>query len=265
MTGQEPNPIRLAVAGAAGRTGRCVVEKAMKDDRFTVVAALTATGGPQCGTTLGERGNEITISDTLNDTCDVLIDFTLPEGTETWLATCVRLGIAMVTGVTGLDERQAAIMHAAARTIPIVQASNFSVGIELLRRLVGQVAQTLGDDYDVEIVETHHRHKIDAPSGTAGAIIDEITRARRRSTDMELVYGREGPTGARRPGQIGVHALRMGDIVGQHQVHFSGNGETLTLSHAAHSRDTFAGGALRAATWLLGKPPGQYTMADVLA
>ena len=161
----------------------------------------------------------------------------------------------------------------------IVKAANFSIGMQALLNVVGRVAVELGEEYDVEIVETHHRHKIDAPSGTALTIVAEIQKALNPSREREradpvasplvggagLVFGRQGTVGERPKGQIGVHAVRMGDIVGQHEIHFSGPGETITIRHTAQSRETFAAGALRAAAWVIGKPPGLYSMRDVLA
>ncbi len=255
--------IRLAIAGATGRTGQRVLTLATQDDRFTVSGALTADGCSLIGTTVPAAGSDVKIVDSLDAPCDVLIDFSVPEGTMSWLEVCQARGIPLVTGVTGHSEDQLGRLHRAAKDIAIVRASNFSVGVQAMLGAVARLARELGAGYDVEIVETHHRHKIDAPSGTALTLADEIAAATGRSRDS-VTFGREGRVGERPSGQIGVHAVRMGEIVGQHEVHFSGPGETLTLRHTAHSRDTFAAGALRAAAWVVGKQPGAYTMSNVI-
>ena len=244
--------IRLAVAGARGRTGSRVVELALRDDRFELVAALTAPGCPDLGKPIKTGDGDVLVTDTLDAECDALIDFTLAEATMAWLDVCRKRGIAMVIGATGHSDAQRATIREAAADIPIVTASNFSIGIQALTAIVGRLAKELGDGYDVEIVEAHHRDKIDAPSGTALTFADEIASATGRTRD-DVVFGREGDIGRRPKGQIGVHAIRMGDIVGQHDIHFSGPGETITLRHTAHSRDTFAAGALRAAAELVSR------------
>jgi len=256
--------IRLAVAGAVGRTGRCVVERAVRDDRFEVVAAMTHANCPSCDAIVQYADKPITVTSDLHETCDVLVDFTIADGTIAWLRKCLERGIPLVTGATGHSPDQLAEIESAVSRIPIVKAANFSVGINLLLNLVGRVARELGDDYDTEIVEAHHRHKVDAPSGTALALLDEWLEATGRTRDADAVFGRQGQTGERPTGQIGVHAVRMGDVVGRHEIHFSGPGESLQITHTAHSRDTFAAGALRAAAWIINKPPGLYTMRDVV-
>ena len=238
--------IRLAVAGAVGRTGSRVVELAGRDDRFEVVAALTVAGCSEIGKPIRADGCDVVVSDRLEAACDVLIDFSLPVGTMAWLEVCKQRSIAMVIGATGHTSEQLAVIHEAEKQIPIVRASNFSVGIQALMGLVGKLAVELGEAYDVEIVETHHKNKIDAPSGTALSLADEIARATGRTRD-DVIFGREGKTGERPTRQIGVHAVRMGEVVGEHEIHFSGPGETITLRHRAHSRDAFAAGALRVA------------------
>lgn len=256
--------IRVAVAGAGGRTGLCVVRQALRDDRFEMVAALTAASDPRCGSTVSVENTQVELVADLRAEADVLIDFTLPEGTMAWLDRCVDRGLPMVIGVTGHDEEQLERIRTAAGTIPIVIASNFSIGINLLLELVGRAAAALGPDYDVEIVEAHHHHKVDAPSGTALSLVEAVQRAKEaQGRPGNPVFGRHGRVGARPPGEIGVHAVRMGELVGSHEIHFSGPGETVTLRHTAHSRDAFATGALRAAAWVLGRPPGLYAMRDV--
>lgn len=255
--------IQLAVAGAAGRMGRIVLELAGRSDRFTVSAALTAPGLAPPGATVRCDDRNLPLVETLETACDVLIDFTVAEGTMVWLEVCERHRLPMLIGTTGHSDEQMARIRSASRTIPIVKAGNCSVGVQAMMNVLGRLAKELGDGYDVEIVETHHRHKLDAPSGTALAMLDEMARATGRTRD-DAVFGRHGRTGERPQGQIGVHAVRMGEIVGRHEVHFSGPGETITITHTAHSRETFAAGALRAAAWLVGREPGLYSMRNVL-
>ena len=257
--------IQLAIAGATGRTGQRVLELARRDDRFAIAAALTASDCPTCGSKLRVGDQDIRVVDTLEGPADVLIDFTVAAGTMAWLEVCALRRIPMVIGATGHDDRQLALIRETAGVIPIVKATNFSVGINVILNLVGRLARELGADYDLEIAEAHHRHKVDAPSGTALTLLDELLAATGRTREEHAVFGRHGRTGERPPGQIGVHALRLGEIVGRHEIHFSGPGETITLQHTAHSRDTFAAGALRAAAWVVGREPGLYTMRDVMA
>jgi 4-hydroxy-tetrahydrodipicolinate reductase len=271
--------IRLAVTGAMGRMGRCVLELAVRDERFELAAALAAPGCSMNGTNLRVGDRDVRIVERLESECDVLIDFSLPEGTMAWLDVCERREIPLVIGVTGHDDKQWAQIREAGHRIPIVHAANFGVGVNAILSVLSQLARALGDGYDIEIVETHHRHKADAPSGTALAIIEELRRALDQFRDREgaeqnvasslvggapVVFGRHGHTGERPAGQIGVHSVRMGDEVGQHEIHFSGCGETITIRHSAHSRETFAAGALRAAAWIVAQRPGLYSMCDVL-
>ena len=261
--------IRLAITGATGRMGRCVLELVAGDGRFCIEAALTGPHDPLSGKTLRVGDADIPIVERYEGACDVLVDFSLPTGTIAWLDDCQRRRIPMVIGVTGHDDAQTARIRAVARDIPIVLAANFSVGVNAVLGLLGPLARALGNGYDIEIVETHHKHKVDAPSGTALAIVDEISRgnstvAPRSKESADLVFGRQGKTGERPAGQIGVHAVRMGEIIGQHEIHFSGCGETITIRHTAHSRESFVAGALRAAAWIVGRDAGLYSMRDVL-
>ena len=272
--------IRFAIAGATGRMGRAVLEQADGDDRFTVAAAITISDDPLLGQSVRTGAAEVSLVDRIEGPCDVLIDFTLPAGTMHWLDECVQRKIAMVIGATGHDPAQLDRITKAAASIPIVKATNFSLGVNALLVVAKQLATALGSDYDIEIVETHHRRKVDAPSGTAASFLEAVQagRAAKMPTSKGIlssggspqneggtvVHGRQGETGPRPKGEIGVHSLRMGDVVGQHEIHFGGPGETITITHTAHSRTTFAAGALHAAAWLIGKPPGLYTMADVI-
>lgn len=256
--------IRLAVAGATGRTGRCAVALASADERFEVVSVLTSPGCPMSGSKMRAGEHEVLVVETLDVSCDALIDFTTADGTMAWLEVCEQRSIAMAIGATGHSEEQFARIKAAAKVIPVLKATNFAVGIQAIANAVGRLATELGDAYDVEIVEAHHRHKVDAPSGTALTLAEEIAAAKGGDPKRDLVFGRHGRVGERPPGQIGIHAVRLGETIGWHEIHFSGPGETVTIRHAAHSRDTFAAGALRAVAWLVGKPPGFYSMRDVL-
>ena len=252
--------IRLAVTGAAGRMGQRIIDLAGQDERFTVVAALEAAGHPQIG---GSAGGAIVVTDRLDKEFDVLLDFSTPAGTVHWLAEARKVGKPMVTGTTGLDQAQQKLIEQAAGEIPIVKAANMSVGINLLLKIAGQVAKVLGEDYDIEIVEAHHRFKKDAPSGTAFALLEAVCGASGKSAQDVAVHGREGRDALRDPGQIGVHAIRLGDVVGQHEVYFGTIGETISLKHVAHTRDTFVQGALRACAWIKGKRAGLYSMHAV--
>jgi len=255
----------LAVAGALGRMGRAVLDLAGRDDRFQVVAALADSGDPRSGTTLRVGDADVPVVEKLGVPCEVLIDFTDAAGSMAWLDVCERFEIPMVIGATGHDESQLARIRKSARVIPIVKAANFSVGILVLRSLVGRLASELGPEYDIELVEAHHRHKVDAPSGTALMFLDVLLEATGRSRESDVVFGRSGKSGERPSGQIGLHALRMGEVVGRHEIHFAGPAETLSISHVVQSREAFAAGALRSAAWIIGRTPGVYSLGDVLA
>jgi len=194
----------------------------------------------------------------------VAVDFTLPEALGENLATATALGIPLVIGTTGLAAEQHAAIRRASAALPVLVAPNMSLAVNLLFALVGQAAAALPESYDIEILEAHHRHKVDAPSGTALRLGEIACGARDRSLADLAVYGRVGRTGERTPGTIGFASLRGGDIVGEHRVLFAGTGETLELAHRATDRMTFAHGALAASRWLIGRPPGLYGMADVL-
>ena len=255
--------IHLAVAGVRGRMGRAIAELLDGDARFELVAGLVSANdrGP---TSIDVTGRRVAVSSHLGDApCDVLIDVSLAPATLAWLEVGLSRRVPLVIGTTGHSQEALDRIATAARTIPIVLASNFSVGIQAILRRIGDLAKELGAGFDIEIVETHHRKKIDAPSGTAKAILDALLEVE-PNTRRTVVYGREGAVGERKAGEIGMHAVRMGDIVGTHEVHFSGPGETLTIRHQAQSRATFAAGALRAAAWIVGRKQGLYSMLDVL-
>lgn len=258
---------RIAITGAAGRMGRRIAALAIDSEQFDIVSAMEYAGHGEMGADIGELAGVgpfgVAIGKTLTDGADVLIDFSLPESTMHWLDVCRAMGLSMVIGTTGMTDSQLAEVADAAADIPIVHAANMSVGINVLLKIVAEVARALGDDYDIEVCETHHRFKKDAPSGTAIALAKAICQATGKEYAEVAVLGRGGQC-PRKPGEIGMHALRVGDTVGEHTVHFGNLGETITVGHSAHTRDTFARGALRAAQWVTDKPSGLYTMQDVL-
>ena len=258
---------RIAITGAGGRMGRRIAALAIESEQFDIVGALEAAGADAIGRDIGELAGVgafgVAVSAELDEAPDVLVDFSVPEGTLRWLGVCRKRGVAMLIGTTGLTASQQAEVADAAAAIPIVHAANMSVGVNLLLKLVAEVAQALGADYDIEVAETHHRFKTDAPSGTAIALAKAICEATGKDYGDVAVLGRGGQC-PRKPGEIGMHALRVGDTVGEHTIHFGSLGETITLGHSAHTRDTFVRGALRAAQWLCGRPAGLYSMQDVL-
>ncbi|MHC4479957.1 MAG: 4-hydroxy-tetrahydrodipicolinate reductase [Planctomycetota bacterium] len=261
--------MRIAVNGAAGAMGRRVIALAHEAEGCQVVAALERTGHPELGRDAGEVAGVgplgVAISTGLSHTADVLIDFSAPEAALSRAEECAGQGIAMLIGTTGLSHEQlSAIEQTVARRVPVLVASNMSLGINLLFGLAAQVATALPEDYDVEIVEAHHRRKVDAPSGTAMELARRIARARGVDEEVGFCYGRHGRTGPRGPGEIAVHAVRGGDIVGEHTIIFAAEGERIELTHRASSRDVFARGALRAAAFLTGQEAGMFSMSDVL-
>lgn len=238
----------------------CVL--AGETDGVTLSEAFEAPGHAALGQSADATGDVI-VTDGFTGKARVLIDFTTPEATRAHVAVCGRLGVAAVIGTTGLSDADHAAIDATAENVAIIQAPNMALGVNLLFTLAARAAKQLGEDYDIEIVETHHRFKADAPSGTALGIAEAICDATGRDIKTDLKHGRAGDD-PRQPGQIGMHAVRIGDCVGEHTAYFAGLGERLELKHVATNRDTFARGALRAALWLADRGPGRYTMADVL-
>ena len=261
--------IKVAINGAAGRMGRRLVALVSEEDDMQVLAALEGRGHEMIGRDAGEIAGigpiGITIRAEWDAPADVLIDFTVPAGTMARLPEAVEKGAAMLIGTTGHTDDQKAQIAGASQKIPILHAPNMSVGVNVMFKTAGEMAAALGDDYDIEIVEIHHRFKEDAPSGTALRLAESIAEATGRDLAKEAVYGRHGATGERTRKEIGIHAMRGGDIVGDHTVIFSTLGERIELTHRAHTRDTFARGALRAARFLAGKQPGRYAIRDVVA
>jgi 4-hydroxy-tetrahydrodipicolinate reductase len=262
-----PDTIDIAITGAAGRMGTRLIALAKEDGGFRIVGAIERADHPMLSRDAGEIagvGNVATpITSDLRADPAVLIDFSSPASMRHWLKACRDRGVAMLVGTTGLQWGDHAAIDQAAAEIPVLQAPNMSLGVALLFQMAAQVAKRLGDDYDIEIVEGHHRFKKDAPSGTASGLADAILKATGKPRDA-LVHGRHGDDAAREPGQIGMHSLRMGDEIGRHTAYFAALGERLELTHVATNRDTFAHGALRAAKWLSSQPPGRYSIADVL-
>ena len=263
-------PQRIAIAGSTGRMGRALIEALAQAGDFQLKAALERSDNPFLGKDVGELVGSpcgVPISADLERSlagCDVLVDFTRPEATLKHLEICCSRGIRMVIGTTGFTPEQKRLISAASRDVAMVMAPNMSVGVNLTFRLLELAAQVLNEGYDVEIIEAHHRHKVDAPSGTALRMGEVIARALGRDLAECAVYGREGVTGERKPATIGFATVRGGDIVGDHTALFAGIGERVEITHRAGSRATFALGALRAARFLADKQHGLFDMQDVL-
>ncbi|MFP5419357.1 MAG: 4-hydroxy-tetrahydrodipicolinate reductase [Gammaproteobacteria bacterium] len=262
--------IGVVLTGFSGRMGRALFEAVANDPDCALHAAIDRPGSPLVGHDAGAASGTVSgvsVSDRLVAAlpgAQALIDFTRPDATFAYLDACVEAGLPIVIGTTGFDDAGKARIAAAARQIPVVFAPNMSVGVTLLMKLAELAAQTLDDGYDIEIIEAHHRHKIDAPSGTALGLGQAVARATGRDLAHCAVYGREGVTGERDPRTIGFATVRGGDIVGDHTLLFAGTGERIELTHKASSRATFAQGALRAAKWVQGRAPALYDMRDVL-
>jgi 4-hydroxy-tetrahydrodipicolinate reductase len=258
---------KLVVVGAGGRMGKRIIALAVESGQFDIAGAVEIQGHPDIGKDAGLMAGagsvDIKLADTFPTAGDVVIDFSLPEAADKTVGYCVENKVALVSGTTGLSSKQKEKFEAASKTIPIIYGTNMSVGMNVMFNLVGKVATMLGEEYDIEIVEQHHRFKKDAPSGSALTLAENICKSTGRDIDKTLVHGREGES-LRQKGTVGMHAVRAGDIIGVHSVMFGTLGETVTLNHTANSRDTFVRGALRAAKWLAEKEPGLYSMADVL-
>ena len=262
--------LKTVIAGVSGRMGRALLEAVAGDPACVLHGALDRAGSPAVGQDAGIYGGSkagVAITDQSASAltgADVLLDFTRPEVTLAYLDACRKARVNMIIGTTGFDAAGKAAIESAAKEIGIVFAPNFSVGVNLLMKLSEMAARVLSEGYDIEIIEAHHRHKVDAPSGTALGIGQAVAGALGRDLKSCAVYGREGVTGERKPETIGFATVRGGDIVGDHTLLFAGIGERVELTHKASSRATFAQGALRAAKWLQGRGPGLYDMRDVL-
>jgi len=263
-------PLRIAVSGASGRMGRMLIEAIAAADDLQVTGALDVAGSPAVGadaTAFLGRSSGTPITADLRTglaNAQVLIDFTRPEGTLAHLAVCRELGVKGVIGTTGFSDAQKAQIAEHAQHIAIVMAPNMSVGVNVVMKLLDVAARALNEGYDIEIVEAHHRHKVDAPSGTALQMGEVVASALGRDLKDCAVYGREGVTGERDPSTIGFATVRGGDIVGDHTVMFAGIGERIEITHRSSSRVTYAQGALRAARFLASRENGLFDMNDVL-
>ncbi|MGE6244464.1 4-hydroxy-tetrahydrodipicolinate reductase [Psychrobacter proteolyticus] len=263
--------INVGVIGAGGRMGRMLIEAVQNNPQTTLKAAIECQGSSLVGADAGEVAAighlNVKIVDDLAaviDDIDVLIDFSLPDATEKNMQVCAEHNVAMVIGTTGFNEQQEQVLAKASEKITIVYAGNYSTGVNLSLKLLGMAAKAFGNDADVEIIEAHHKHKIDAPSGTAYMMAEAVAEARGQNLKDVAIYGREGQTGERESGTIGIHAVRGGEIVGDHTVMFIADGEVVEITHRARARMTFAAGAVRAATWVVEQEVGQYNMQDVL-
>ena len=263
--------IRIAIAGAAGRMGRTLVEAVANHPETRLGAALERPGsepiGADAGTLAGLAASGVRLVDDLAavaDSFDVLIDFTAPAATLAHARVCAAHGKALVIGTTGFTTEQKIQLEGATAGLRLCMASNFSTGVNVCFKLLELAARVLGEDSDIEIYEAHHRHKVDAPSGTALSMGEVVAAALGRDLSRVAVYSREGQTGARDPRTIGFASVRAGDIVGDHTVMFAADGERVEITHKASSRMSFARGAVRAAVWLAGQPAGRYDMRDVL-
>lgn len=260
--------IKLAINGALGRMGRVVGALALESGAFEIAAAIEAPGSPllgqDYGTQLGRAPLGVPLAPSLERGADVLVDFSTPEASMLRLAECVKHGTAAVLCTTGLGEAEDKRIREASKTIAVLKASNTSVGVTALLRAVPHLAKLLGDAYDIEIVETHHRGKKDAPSGTAISLAERLATATGRTWPADFTFGRKGKAAGRGALEIGIHAVRAGGVVGEHTVVFASDDDVITVTHRAGSRDLFARGALRAAAFTSRAGAGLYTMDDVL-
>lgn len=260
--------MKIAISGASGRMGQSITRIAIQEN-LTIVGAIASSNSSHLGKDVGEVAGAGHIGVAIGEDvgagllgANVVIDFSRPEGLARVLAAARRTGIAVVSGTTRLDTTMEKQLEDAAKVIPVLWAPNTSLGVQVLADLVAEAVKRLGPGFDIEIVETHHKGKVDSPSGTAVRLADAARSARE---DLRAVHGREGNVGPRADDEIGIFAVRGGDVIGDHSVHLLGPGERIELTHRATNRDLFARGALRAARFLTGKPAGLYTMANVLA
>jgi 4-hydroxy-tetrahydrodipicolinate reductase len=260
--------MRVAIHGATGRMGLCVARLCHEDRDVQLVGAAASADDPRQGRDVGELAGigsiGVAVTPDLPSAllgAEVVIDFSVAEAVEPLLRVAQKSEVAVVTGTTNLPEKAVNALDAAARSIPVLWAPNMSLGVQVLAELVAQSIRRLGPDYDAEIVELHHKKKVDAPSGTAKRLFDAVKEVR---PGAEALHGRSGHVGARRDGEVGIFGVRGGDVVGDHTVYLMGPGERIELTHRASSRDLFAHGSIRAAKFLVGQSPGRYTIADVL-
>ncbi|NQT90088.1 MAG: 4-hydroxy-tetrahydrodipicolinate reductase [Candidatus Omnitrophica bacterium] len=262
---------KIVITGISGRMGKRIASLALQEETFRILGAVEDKGHPDIGRPLeeivGVCCSDIKISDDLAGAAkgaDVIIDFTSAPSTLSNLDIAQKLNLPIVIGTTGLTEEDLRAVKKASGSIPVLFSSNMSMGVNLLFRVAPEIANALGKDYDIEIVEAHHSRKKDSPSGTAKKLAELIAEAKGKRLKDIAVYGREGDVGRRPKGQLGIHSVRAGDIVGDHTVVYAGDNERIEITHRAHSRDVFAQGALRAARFLADKSPGLYDMQDVI-
>lgn len=260
--------MKIAIHGATGRMGRAIARLAREAHGMEVVGAIAHADAPEQGRDIGELAGigpmgVIVTADVGSGIlgADVIIDFSVVPAVKAIAKAAERAKIPLVSGTTGLDDEAKRALETASKAVPVLWAANMSLGIEVLSRLVRQAIAQLGPGFDVEIVETHHRAKVDSPSGTAHRLVEAAKESR---SELRARYGREGIVGARPDDEIGVFALRGGDVIGDHSVHLLGPGERIELTHRATNRDLFAHGALRAARWIVGKAPGSYAIRDLV-
>ncbi len=263
--------IKIGVVGAAGRMGALIARGVVESEDLVLTGALEVTGHPMVGRDVGDVIARLPLGVTICTDmaeafadCEVIIDFSSPMATIEHLTFAAAGGQAMVIGTTGFSDKQRVTLFEIGAGVPVVISPNMSIGVNVMFKAVAMLTRLLGEDYDVEIVEAHHRLKKDAPSGTAKALALSVARARGVNLDEHARYERNGIIGERPLGEIGIQTVRAGDIVGDHTVYFAGGGERIEITHRAHSRENFARGALRAARWIKGKTPGMYSMLDVL-
>ncbi|WP_368084968.1 4-hydroxy-tetrahydrodipicolinate reductase [Vibrio splendidus] len=263
--------VRIAIAGAAGRMGRNLVKAAHQNSEASVGAGSerpeSSLVGVDVGELCGEGRFDVALVDDLSkaiEEFDVIVDFTVPVSTLANIELCKRHGKKLIIGTTGFSEEEKQVIDTASKEMPIVMAPNYSVGVNLVFKLLEKAAKVMGDYCDVEIVEAHHRHKVDAPSGTAIGMGEAIAGAMGNDLNDVAVWSREGITGERTKDEIGFATIRAGDIIGEHTAMFADIGERVEITHKATDRMTFANGAIKAAVWLNDKPAGFYTMTDVL-
>lgn len=261
---------KIGIVGCAGRMGRMLIREVLATPGCTLAGGTEAAGdvvGTDLGLLVGPKTLGVTVTadaKALFIASDAVIDFTVPAATKIHADLAAATGKALVVGTTGLGPDVVAAVHAASKKAPVVRSANMSVGVNVLLALTQKLAATLGDDYDIEVVEMHHRHKVDSPSGTALALGEAAAKGRGVSLDNAARRTRDGQVGARPKGEIGFATLRGGDVVGDHTVIFAADGERIEITHKASSREVFAKGAVRAAIWAAAKAPGLYSMADVL-
>lgn len=262
---------KIGIIGAGGRMGRMLIQAVAQNPDTTLSTAIERTGSSLVGVDAGELVGmdkfDVALVDDLAKVIgdiDVLIDFSLPESTVKNIELCRDQGVNMVIGTTGLTAEQSALLTKASEKIAIVYAGNYSTGVNLSLKLLEMATKAFGDTADVEVIEAHHKHKIDAPSGTAYMMAETVANARGQNLSDVAIYGREGQTGERKAGSIGIHAIRGGEIVGDHTVMFIADGEIVEITHKARDRMTFASGAVRASVWVSQQKNGQFDMQDVL-